>query len=219
MLTVPEVVEKIISRSPFFEDLLSQNLLNASSYARYIKKEIDAELMKDVQLGSIIMAIRRFALKNNRLKKKMNQLPEKIFSQFPEIIIRSNLIEETVLNSNLDILTEKQLLSLSGLNKEYFFTITHGVYETTLIFTQDIMKKVENILQKKIISKFTNLSSITIKLPATTVKNIGVYYRILKSLAWRGINVTEVVSTYTEFTVIIASDDVDKALQAFKADF
>jgi len=214
MITVPEIVEKIINRSPFFEDLLARDLINTSAYARDIKKEIDKELMKDTQLGTIIMAIRRYAAKNKK------QLPTtKVFTQYPEIIIRSNLIEETVLNSNLDTNKEKQLLNLFGFNNKYFFTMTHGVYETTLVFTQDIKKKIETILQRKIISKFKELSSVTIKLPETTVQSVGAYYRILKALAWKGISLIEVVSTYTEFTIIINSQDVEKVLGALKSIF
>jgi len=43
-----------------------------------------------------------------------------------------------------------------------------------------------------------------------------VHYSILKQLAWSNINVIEVVSTYTEFTVIIDNARIDTAFSVLK---
>ena len=39
----------------------------------------------------------------------------------------------------------------------------------------------------------------------------GVHYTILKQLAWNDINLVEAVSTYSEFTIILERDVVDRA--------
>ena len=39
----------------------------------------------------------------------------------------------------------------------------------------------------------------------------GVYYSILKQLAWEGINLVEVSSTYTELTLILHEKDINRA--------
>jgi aspartokinase len=41
----------------------------------------------------------------------------------------------------------------------------------------------------------------------------GVYYYIMKHLAWEGINIEQVVSTANEFTAIVASKDIDEAFK------
>jgi hypothetical protein len=38
----------------------------------------------------------------------------------------------------------------------------------------------------------------------------GFYYYILKQLAWDGINIVEIISTSSEFTLIVAMEDIDK---------
>jgi hypothetical protein len=38
-----------------------------------------------------------------------------------------------------------------------------------------------------------------------------IFYTILKQLAWESINVIEVVSTYTEFTIILERGQVDQS--------
>ncbi|MNY34064.1 hypothetical protein D3C86_1683760 [compost metagenome] len=41
----------------------------------------------------------------------------------------------------------------------------------------------------------------------------GIYYYILKHLAWEGLNIVEIVSTANEFTIIVKQDHVDKAFK------
>jgi hypothetical protein len=60
-------------------------------------------------------------------------------------------------------------------------------------------------------SHSADLASITIKLPIVNTEISGIYYYILKHLAWEGINIVEVVSTANEFTVVVKSDDIDSA--------
>jgi hypothetical protein len=44
----------------------------------------------------------------------------------------------------------------------------------------------------------------------------GVYYSIFKQLAWGNVNVVDVVSTYTEFTVLFEFQNVDRAFSILK---
>jgi aspartokinase len=44
----------------------------------------------------------------------------------------------------------------------------------------------------------------------------GVYGKILRTLEWNGINVVEVASTYTEFTIILKDGDIDRAFATIK---
>ena len=60
-------------------------------------------------------------------------------------------------------------------------------------------------------SHTSNLASVTIKLPAKNVEISGIYYYILKHLAWEGINIVEIVSTTNEFTIVVSSEVVDLA--------
>ena len=62
-------------------------------------------------------------------------------------------------------------------------------------------------------SHHKNLSSITVKLPETNTETYGVYYYIMKHLAWEGINIEQVVSTANEFTAIVDSNDIDYAFK------
>lgn len=212
MITIPELVKEKIEESPFLEDLLAKRIINYSALARTIKPELEEKLLKSIQEGSIIMALRRMA------KKYQTSIAlKKIFSKSPDMIIRSNLVEFTFTNSDSMLNKYRNLLKNIETNRQYFFTITQGVFETGVIISQELEGKIREIFKReKMIDQLPNLSSITIRLPKENVTTSGVYYFILKSLALKNINVIEVVSTYQEITLILETKEIDKAFSILK---
>lgn len=212
MITVPEIVEKIVLTSPLLEEALYEGVINYSALARKIKPEIQKTLLKNVQEGAILMALRRLSK-----KIKPNPSLKKILRANPDLIVRSNLIELVIANVDFSIEDHKKLLVLAEEQENTFMTITEGVFETTIIASHDLYGRIKQILMKdKIINELLNLSSITIRLPQENIYIPGLYYFFLKSLAWEGINVIEVVSTYTEFTIILDDKQIDRAFSVLK---
>src|SRR5205823_1407516 len=100
---------------------------------------------------------------------------------------------------------------------QYFMTITEGVFETTIVASEELKLKIHKILiETDIISEIGNLSSITIKLPQDNVHTPGIYYELLKVLAWDNINIIEVVSTTNENTIILKEENVEHAFTVLK---
>ena len=100
---------------------------------------------------------------------------------------------------------------------EVFYAFSQGIYETTLIISDIIADDIIEIFKDEHLTfKIANLSSITIKLPEENTSVFGVYYHILKKLAYEGINILEIVSTTHEFTVIVNDKDVDAAFSVLK---
>ncbi len=212
MITIPEAVESIVHKIPFLEAGLAGGILNLSALARVIRPEVKKMIYKDVTEASIIMALRRLPVKKGSLRN----LRKGHWKEY-EMIVRSNLAEFTVFNSDLSASKYKNLLQLIDVQKGHFFTVTQGIFQTTIITSKDLEKQVLKILARvKIVSRFSNLSSITLRLSQETVKTPGAYYFILMQLAWHGINLIEVVSTFTEFTVILNEKEVDRAFSALK---
>ncbi|MEK7634110.1 MAG: aspartate kinase [Patescibacteria group bacterium] len=212
MMTIPVVVGTIIKKTPFLEESLNKGIINLSALARIIKPEIEKELYKKVKNGAIIMALKRLS---NQLSNKIDI--GRVFKNSPDIIVRSNLIEYTLANSYSLISKHQQFLKNITTKKEYFSTITEGVFETTIIASMELKNTIEKIYQdEKIIFRFNNLSSVTIRLPEENISTPGVYYFILKPLAWEGINIIEVVSTSHEITLILEDKNVDRAFTILK---
>jgi hypothetical protein len=195
------------------EEGLAAGIINLSALARKILPQIEKELMKKVEEMTVVMALKRLSLK---IEEKSCVIAE-FLKNMGDLTVRSNLVEFTFRNS--DSLLEKQKLLLEELGdfRDEFVTITRGVFEVAIIVNADAEKMVEEIFkQEKKISKITNLSAIIIKLPVEAVSVPGVHYSILKHLAWENINVVEMVSTFTEFTIIIGKDQIDRAFSILK---
>ena len=63
--------------------------------------------------------------------------------------------------------------------------------------------------------KRDRLAAISIMLPERNLDVYGVYYTILKQLAWKGINVVEIISTSYEITLVVEKDDVKPIFDIF----
>lgn len=212
MITVSDAVEKIVIKSDFLEEALAQGIINLSALSRKMKKEVKKNTQKKVSESAILMALKRLS---KRKLLKINQ--QKIFSHDPEIIVRSSLIEYTFFNSPTIIESCQNLINSFGKEKNYFLTITQGVFETGLIANQEKKAIIEKVFKKEKIKKIIDqIAAITIRLPEENIETPGVYYLILKTLAWEGINVVEVVSTFCEFTLVVKINDVDKAFSILK---
>ncbi|HET9947085.1 MAG TPA: hypothetical protein VFQ63_03410 [Patescibacteria group bacterium] len=215
MITVPDATKKIVERSRYLTEAISKGLINYSSLARYIKPELEQMLVKPVSEAAILMALRRL---EKELQPKF--IPLKIFTSAPDMIVRSNLFEITVSNSDSLSHCYTKLLAVHKEFKSSFFTLTKGISETTIICSKDLEDSAKDILkEEKILSTFGKLSALTIRLPKEAIETPGTYYFFLKSLAWEGINLIEVVSTYLELTIILEEKQVHQAFSILQSLF
>ncbi len=215
MITVPEVVETIIRRSPFLEEGLSKEIINLSSLAREIQPEIQEKLLKDIKIGAIVMALKRLS---KQIRTKNSGKLSEILKNISDITVRSNILEFAFDNSSTLLESQRKLLDQISSEKNTFFTTSSGVYETSLFVSQNLESEVKKIFkEERSRYEMRNLSAITLILPKEAVFVPGVYYSVLKTLAWEGINFVEVVSSYTELTIILQNSNVDRAFSILKS--
>ena len=211
MSTISKVTEEIINRSPFLREAMTENLINISALARKIKPEVEKGTGKRIKEGAIVMAIKRMAPGvYHRLDLKIKN----VIGGIGDFLVRSDLIDYTFENSETLRDCQRELIQLMSHDKESFFTICKGITETTYIVNARYQGEFERIFHKENRKGHNvNLSSLTVKLPETNTETYGVYYYIMKHLAWEGINIEQVVSTANEFTAIVNSDDIDDAFK------
>lgn len=211
MLSIGKITEEIIGRSPFLREAMTDDLINISSLARKIKPEIEEILGKEVKEGAIVMAIKRMS---PGLYHRLNLKITNIIGELGDFLVRSNLEDYTFENTESLRLKQADLVTLVNTDSDVFYTICRGVTETTIICSQNISSKISNLLiNERLKSHTSDLASVTVKLPTVNSEVYGVYYYILKHLAWEGLNIVEVVSTANEFTIIVKQDHVDKAFK------
>jgi len=214
MITISQAVETIINQRIFVVEILNEGLINYSSLAKNIKPEVELVMGKSVNEGAIVMSLRRFVSAN---KVQTTLKLEKLVKKLGDIIVRSNLADYTFKNSDTLLKKQKKLIAILSSKKDFFYTLSQGVYETTFVLSDIASKEIPEIFEgEKLISYNSGLSSITIKLPAENTDQPGLYYYIFKRIAWEGINVLEVISTTNEFTLILKDKDIDRAFSVIK---
>ncbi len=213
MVTISHLTEKIIEKKPFLEEALAKGIINYVALAGILKPEIEKELKKEVKISAIMMSLRRLS---EKLEKSFIRQAHIRFKE-TDITIKSDLFEITVLKSTTIINNIKKLYDLIDFSRGDFLTITHGVYEITIISNKKYKNKIEKIIEEeKIIKIIDGLSSLTIKIPIESIEQVGLFYVITKTLNWENINIIEIVSTLTEMTFIIDETNTARAFDTLK---
>ena len=209
MRTIQEAVTAIINKTPFIEEALYDKLINVSSLARIIKPEVEKMLKKEIKDGAIMMAINRLS-PSSVLKTRKNI--KKIALSSGDFIMRSDLCDYTFKNTPTLVQRISKLLNEIGTENDNFLTISQGVFETNIVVSKKLKERIDEIFKDEItLWSITNLASITIKLPKTNIEQSGIYYFILKQLAWADISVQEVISTTHEITIVVKETDIKQA--------
>lgn len=208
MKTIQETVETIIKRTPFIEEAMQDKLINVSSLARLIQEEVEHTLGKTVKPGAIMMSINRMSpIEIIKIRKNIKALSLKL----GDFIVRSDLFDYTFKNSNTLPKQISLIFARIGNNRESFFTVSQGIFETNIVISSNLKEEIDTIFKaEEEINFMSKLASITIKLPKKNIEQSGVYYFILKQLAWANIPVQEVISTTHEITLVVKEEDINK---------
>ena len=201
MRTISSAVEDYIKSKPFLISALSQGIINLTSLSRIIKSEIELSLKKEVRYGAIVMALKRLS---TELEFRTTFKIVKIIKDIGDITVRSSLVDYNFKVSETLLSNQAKLLSKVD-NNDDFYTSSRGVNECNIVVSGNLISLVEDVLKDEVLlSKQTNLSSISIKLPAENVSIPGVYYFVFQRLSWEGVNIYEVISTSNEFTIPVS---------------
>lgn len=213
MITVSQIIQEYIQRTPFLEEGFSRGLLNYSAVAREMKPYIEKRLYKSVTVASIIMALKR--LEGSVMAPGSSAQAE--LKEMRNITVRSNLIEYAFRTDSKLGSLHNYLLEQTLKQPDLFVSYTQGVSESTLIMSKILSGHIEEAgIGELIIEKVKNLSSITLRLRPEHLYVPGVHYAITKALAWEGINIVEIISSYSETTIVVGEKDVERAFSLIK---
>ncbi len=196
MITTTDCVREIVQKSPFIAEMLRNNWLNLSKYAKSIQTEIEAKTWKKVQSGSIIIAlgrIRKEIKEKFKIKLKINDISLKIS------ITEINFVKNSDHNQKITKIY-KNLASIEN----NFLNIISGNTETGIFVNSKHQNQVLDVFSDQKPNLFLeNLGAVSIKFDSEYLQNTGSVYQILKYLVWENINLLEIISTYTELTLIV----------------
>ena len=214
MKTISSIVENYIKTKPFLLGALSQGIINLTSLSRNMMVELESEFGKEVKQGAVVMALKRLSVD---LDFRLNHKIIKVLKNLGEITVRSSLTDFTFAVSDTILAKQVSLMSEISSHKDIFYTSSRGVSETNVIVSDSVSHLVyKHFAEEKLLNRFDNLASITVRLPKENVTTPGIYYFIFQRLSWEGITINEVISTSFEFTILVDDEVVDVAFKVIK---
>jgi len=212
--TIASQVSEYVKTKPYLSSALSQGIINLTSLARQIQPDIEKSLKKPARSGAIVMALKRISdneefLSTHRIVSVLKNLGD--------ITVRSALTDYCFKLTDTLLLAQAKFLTEIKDRNDVFYTSSRGVGESNIVVSSNISYLVEEIFKDEIcIDKLKNLSAITVKLPTENVKIPGIYYFIFQRLSWEGVNISEVISTSNEFTILMDEESVNVAFEVIK---
>ena len=206
---VSEIVKKIIEDQPFLLEAMSRGILNLGSLAAELKPKIEAVQDKKVTEAAIVMALRRYA---EEVKKKSGGIQKLRLAC--EITMKTAICSFNIAKSPSLLQQLKSFYSLVDLDRGDFLNITIGNHEISIAISQIHHDKMESMLKnEKILNKQTDLVALTINFGGDFFHTPGIIYQVLQALAWKNINLLEIISTLTELTIVIEKKDAIKSYE------
>lgn len=208
MIKVTEAVSDLLFSSPIALEAMRAGVLNLTAFSRQIHAQVEQKTRKPVKLSTIVVAL-------SRIEKKLEMVPPlspKIWLE--EMNIKSGLVDITYPK------TEQNLSLMRSLPKDIaragFLTTTEGMSELTIIVSDEEQQKIFGHFsdQPKIV--LPNLVGVSLKFSEEFLAQPNVIFGILAILATKRIDITEIVSTFTELTVVVKKEDLEAVVNSFQ---
>ncbi len=199
-----KIVKELLSSNPFVLDYLRRDVLNVSGLARELLPVVKKENSK-ATVESISIAIRR-----------MDAQPQRSMQQLKDVLSATQI----TLRTDVTLLC---LRDRSGLPDPRRFTsgdlfcVNQGSDEVTVIIDT---KNVEWVRGKPIFRK-DDLAAISLKdtkigKPANYRVTPGFISAFLWNISREGINVEDIISTYSQVTLVVDEKDLQRAFTICK---
>ena len=201
-----ELTVEYIKEHPHIKNCLKKDLINYSSLARLISKELRIE--KKSSKEAILIAARRF---QEKLKKELsNERKIKILLSKSEIDIK-NKIGVLILskNTDLDYIIEFQ----KDVKKENgTMYVLEGTDNYTFIAQEKYVQKLLKKFESNILKSNKELAIINFKSSEEIEEIAGVVSYITSLFAENGVNIIEFLSCWRDTLFVIDKKDVNKAI-------
>jgi aspartokinase len=210
METTTELTNKYIKEHPDIKSCLKKGLINYSSLARLVAKDLNIE--KKTSMEAILIAARRF---QDKLKKEQgNEKKIKDILSNSEFDIRNKIIVY-IFDKNLDF--DKIIDAQKHIRKEYgVIYILEGSDNYTVVVQKKHSELLERKLKSNIIKKNDDLVLINFKSSKEIEDTPGVVSYITSLFSENGVNIIEFFSCWTDTVFVIESKDVNKAIDFLK---
>jgi hypothetical protein len=198
--SIAERTRVYIDAHPSVKDCISKDLINYSSLARLIMKDLG---IKNEE--AVMIACRRYAVKLSKRDHERDIL---------RILANSRLEVKTKIcivtaKNDWTVLQRLETVFQKLINEKAIMQVIQGAQAITVIADEKLKNEVVNAVGRENILKVRqDLVEITVKSPERIVETSGVFAFLASNLAENNVNVVETVSCYTDSIFIVNEADM-----------
>jgi len=198
--SVAERTRAYIDAHPSVKDCIAKDLINYSSLARMIMKDLD---IKNEE--AVMIACRRYAQK---LARKDHE------GEILSILADSRLEVKTKIcivtaSNDWAVLQRLEKLFAKLINQKALMQVIQGAQAITIIADEKLRSEVvTEVGEGNVLKVREDLVEITVKSPQRIGETSGVFSYLASNLAEQGVNIVETVSCYTDTIFIVHEKDM-----------
>ena len=205
--SISYAVREIINNDVSFQDSLQYAYCNISALARIIKPQIDQILSRNINIESIVTALKR--------SRKVYNFQE---HSIASILANSSISVKTdvaKVSANKSKKTIEKVAKALTQNVDNFVSVSESILSITLVFDDVLIYDVKRMFTPyDILEIEDDLAAIIVHSPEEIIKTPGCAITLYNQLARRHINIEDTVSCYTDTIVLVKMADVAKAFNA-----
>jgi aspartokinase len=204
--SISRTVKGIMNSDLYFQDSLQRDYCNITALARLIKPQIDQMLDRNINIESIVTAVKRSKIIYNASK-----LPTASVLADSTISVKTDVAKLSIGKSKKTI--EKVAKALQNIDN--FISVSESILSITFVFDDALLDKVKAMFSNyEILEIEEDLAAIMVHSPEEIIKTPGCAIAFYNQLAYRHINIEDTVSCYTDTIVLVKMSDVGKAFNA-----
>ncbi len=203
-LKISKSVEEVVEEYPALSYYLSRKLINYRALARVIQPKVAERVGREVKIQSIVTALRRLNL-------------EKREERLKEILSRSEIslvYDLCLVTSSLTRDTPKKVLEIHNKLEDYI--LLQGLAFITVITKEEHFDFLQRLFRQEILAKAKDLAGVVVKSPAEIAFIPGVISRLTSVISAEGVNIVEMLSSYSETLFVVAERDALKCINAIR---
>lgn len=198
--SIAERTRVYIDAHPSVKDCISKDLINYSSLARLIMKDLG---IKNEE--AVMIACRRYAVK---LAKRDHERDILRILANSRLEVKTKICIVTAKN-DWTVLQRLEAVFQKLINEKAIMQVIQGAQAITVIADEKLKNEVVNAVGRENILKVRqDLVEITVKSPERIVETSGVFAFLASNLAENNVNVVETVSCYTDSIFIVNEADM-----------
>ncbi len=214
MISAPEVISQIVNNDEIALLAIDRGFFNASQYARTIRTRVEQSCHKPVRLNTITVALTRLVRQIEDQGAQQLLRPAIVLQ---DIAVKSGIVELTY---NRNQLTTSQLSAITRQlqpSDKSFLAMSFGVGELTILCNQALAGEILQTLQFPPKVVINSLSAITLRFEEEYLQVANFIHSLIAQLAPLQVNIIEIVSTYTEITLVVSDEDRDQVVSVYSA--